>query len=44
LNNSTIIDSVVKKAGSMTNDWILEILDAVREEGIELPEPAEKTT
>jgi len=38
LNQSAIIDSGVKKANSMTNDWIPEIVKAVREEGIELPE------
>lgn len=40
LNQSSIIDAVVQKANSMTDAWLPEIVDAVRHEGVELPEPA----
>jgi len=43
LHHSAIIDSVQVKAESMTDNWIPEIVKAAREEGIELPEPREKT-
>jgi hypothetical protein len=36
---SSIINAVVEKAKSMTDDWIPKIVDAVRDEGIELPQP-----
>ncbi len=39
LNQESIIDAVVKKANSMTKEWILEIVDAVKKEGVELPDP-----
>lgn len=34
-SQSSIIDAVVQKANSMTDAWIPEIVDAVRDEGIE---------
>ena len=39
LTQSSIIDTVVQKANSMIRDWIPEIVNAVKEEGIKLPEP-----
>lgn len=39
LSQSSIIEAVVKKANSMTTKWIPEIYEAVRKEGIQLPEP-----
>jgi hypothetical protein len=39
LEQESIIDAVVKKANSMTKEWIPEIVDAVKKEGIELPDP-----
>ena len=36
-NHSVIMDSVQIKAKSMNDNWIPEIVKAVREEGIELP-------
>lgn len=39
LSQESIIDAVIKKANSMTDAWIPEIIEAVKKEGIELPEP-----
>jgi len=39
LSQSSIIDAVVQKANFMTDAWIPEIVNAVKSEGIELPEP-----
>lgn len=39
LSQSTIIDAVMQKATSMTKEWIPEIVEAVKKEGIALPEP-----
>ncbi len=35
----SVIESVIKKAELMKADWIVEIIKAVKKEGIELPEP-----
>lgn len=35
---SSIIESVVQKANSMKNDWLPEIISALKSEGIEIPE------
>lgn len=42
LYRSVISDSVADKAMSMTKDWIPEIVKALTEEGIKLPEPRKK--
>lgn len=39
LEQESIINAVVKKANSMTEEWIPKIVDAVKKEGIELPDP-----
>jgi hypothetical protein len=38
-NQNSIIDAVVKKAAAMTEEWIPEIVGAVKQEGVELPGP-----
>ncbi len=39
LCQSSIVDAVVKKASSMSNGLVPELVAAVKREGIELPEP-----
>jgi hypothetical protein len=39
LQQKSIIEAVVKKADSMTEEWIPEIVAAVKKEGIKLPDP-----
>lgn len=36
-HHKNIIDSVIRKAHSMTDNWVPEIVKAIREEGVELP-------
>ena len=38
LSQQNILDAVVEKANSMTTGWIPQIVDAVKKEGIQLPE------